>query len=85
MITSDHSPERPNLKELANRFEYHPPLTENRRNAHETVREACWGLAHDLALTLPEGREKSLAITNLEQAMFWANAALARTPDTGGA
>jgi hypothetical protein len=26
----------------------------------------------------PESREKSLAITNLEQAVMWANAAIAR-------
>jgi len=29
---------------------------------------------------VPDGREMSLAITNLEQVMFWANAALARQP-----
>jgi hypothetical protein len=27
---------------------------------------------------VPEGREKALALTNLEQVMFWANAAIAR-------
>lgn len=29
---------------------------------------------------LPEGRETALAFTNLEQVMFWANAAMARQP-----
>lgn len=42
------------------------------------VREQCRMLAHDLNDWLPEGREKALAITNLEQVMFWANAAIAR-------
>lgn len=30
----------------------------------------------------PDGREKSLAITNLEMAKFWASAAVARNPET---
>lgn len=67
-------------RDLDNRFEYHPPLTEQRRRDHETVREYCRTLAESLNRILPEGREKSLAITHLEETMFWANAALARTP-----
>ncbi|MGH3375967.1 MAG: DUF7681 family protein [Actinoallomurus sp.] len=39
-------------------------------------------MADALNEVLPEGREKSLAITNLEQAMFWANAAVARQEET---
>lgn len=30
----------------------------------------------------PDGREKSLVLTNLEQAKFWASAAVARNPET---
>lgn len=69
------------VKDLEHRFEYHPPLTEERVNDHRTVRELCFNTAEQLNAFLPEGREKSLVITKLEEAMFWANAALARTPD----
>lgn len=66
------------LEELANRFDFHPATTPQRQAAHQSVREDCHELAVALNDVLPEGREKSLAITNLEQVMFWANAALAR-------
>lgn len=69
--------------DLDNRFSYHAPATVERRQAHDTVRGGCLALAQTLDGLLPEGREKSLAITNLEQVMFWGNAALARTPDEG--
>ncbi|HEY2763390.1 MAG TPA: hypothetical protein VGJ13_05170 [Pseudonocardiaceae bacterium] len=72
------------IPDLDNRFSYHAPLTEGRRHAHETVRQECRDLAGLLDGLLPDGREKSTAITNLEQVMFWANAALARQPDAGG-
>jgi len=39
----------------------------------------CRNAAEELVdLTGPSTREQSLAITHLEEAMFWANAALAR-------
>jgi hypothetical protein len=64
--------------DLRNRFSYHPATTAPVGNAHEKVRGLCLTLAFRLDDLLPEGREKSLAITNLEQTMMWANAAIAR-------
>lgn len=65
-------------EDIANRFEYHAPTTEEKRNNHTSIREACRTAADCVNATCPEGREKSLAVTHLEEAMFWANAALAR-------
>lgn len=70
------------VENLAHRFNYHPPKTGTRVSQHETVRAMCLDVAQSMDETLPDGREKSLAITKIEEAMFWANAALARSPDT---
>ena len=64
--------------DINNRFEFHPAITDARRFAHEDVRAACTMLGHQIDRLAPPGREKALALTNLEQAMFWANAAIAR-------
>lgn len=68
------------LAELGNRFNYHPATTPERQEAHEQVRRCVMGAAAKLDTLMPEGREASLAITKLEEAMFWANAAIARQP-----
>lgn len=64
-------------QELANRFIHHPP-TGTKPERHEAIR----GEAYRLALVINEfcddSREKRLAITKLEEAMFWSNAAIAR-------
>jgi hypothetical protein len=67
--------------DLAWRFEYHPPTTEAEREAHQEVRNQLLELAQDLEALLPDGREKALTITKLEEAMFWANAAIARAKE----
>lgn len=65
--------------DIDNRFDFHPATTAEKRGEHGSIREACKALAHTINASVPPGREKSLAITQLEQAMFWANAAIART------
>jgi len=69
------------IDEINHRFGYHPPLSRTRVDDHEEVRALCADVASDFDERLPDGREKSTAITKLEEAMFWANAALARAPD----
>jgi hypothetical protein len=64
--------------DITHRFAFHPATTEEKKAAHGSVRSACESLAHFVNEKCPDGREKSLAITKLEEVMFWANAALAR-------
>lgn len=63
---------------LDHRFEYHPPTTDAAIAAHEFVRSSLQAEAHALDNILPDGREKALVFTALEEAMMWANAAIAR-------
>lgn len=67
-----------NTEDINNRFAFHAATTEEKRGAHTSVRQQCRQLADFLNDKLPEGREKSLAVTHLEEVMFWGNAALAR-------
>lgn len=69
-------------EELDRRFDFHPADTEDRQSAHMNVRTRCKSLARRIDELCPDGREKSLAITALEEAMMWANAAIARPPTT---
>lgn len=65
--------------ELARRFNYHQPNTQEKIDRHQCVRKACLVAADEIVeVTGPPTREQSLAITKLEEAMFWANAAIAR-------
>jgi hypothetical protein len=66
------------VNDIQNRFEFHPATTEEKRNAHTSIRELCKQLALAINEKVPDGREKSTAVTKLEEAMMWANAALAR-------
>lgn len=65
-------------KDIEHRFAFHAATTDEKRDAHTSVRQNCRRLADFLNENLPDGREKSLAITHLEEVMFWGNAALAR-------
>jgi hypothetical protein len=64
--------------ELKNRFTYHKPPDPGRVAAHVHIRESGLELAEFIDNVVPDGREKSLSITKIEEAVFWANAGLAR-------
>lgn len=63
--------------ELENRFGFHP-ATEETRQHHQFIRNSFIDFTDDLLNVLPDGREKSLVLTALEEASMWANAAVAR-------
>lgn len=65
--------------ELAHRFKYHAP-DDVKKARHEKIRSHLGLIADVLNEELPDGREKSTAITKLEETMFWSNAAIARNP-----
>lgn len=64
-------------EELDARFEYHPPKGFQPAR-YNLIRCAAKEFAEKVDTLCPEGREKSLALTNIEQAVMWANAAIAR-------
>lgn len=66
-----------NMDDLTNRFRYHRP-DEAKAGKHTLIREKCFELACELNSLIPDGREKSLAMTHLEDVMFWSNAGIAR-------
>ena len=66
-----------NNQELENRFTYHA-LKEGQPEKYEELRGEARKLARLFRSHCPESRELSLAYTKLEEAVFWANAAIAR-------
>jgi hypothetical protein len=63
---------------IANNHAFHPAKTEDVKELHEFIRGITGEVAQVFDEKLPAGREKALALTKLEEAMFWANAAVAR-------
>jgi len=63
--------------DLENRFTYHAPK-EGQPGKYVAIRDKAKLFAVMICDLCPESRERSLAITNLEQAVFWANASIAR-------
>lgn len=67
--------------EIRDRFQYHPPSSEG-VEAHAGLTEWFVSLGGFIEKVCPDGREKSLVMTKLEEAKMWASAAVARNPDT---
>lgn len=58
-------------------FSYHPPKN-GQSERYQEIRDTVKSVACLVDRLCPNSREKSLAMTHLEEAVFWANAAIAR-------
>ncbi len=62
---------------MNNNFVYHPPK-EGQQERYVSLRDKARELGIHIEENTPPSREQSLAMTHLEDAIFWANAAIAR-------
>lgn len=65
------------IDDIEKRFTYHPPRGDQAER-YEEIRLLAKGLAYHIVERCPDSRERSLALTKLEEAVMWANAAIAR-------
>lgn len=63
--------------DIENNFCYHDP-NGNQKARCEQIRKCGKTFAISIDLLCPDSREKSLAMTKLEECVMWANAAIAR-------
>ncbi len=73
---------------IENAFTFHPPKPEREvspgvvkiadETAYASIRLLGKGLAYEIEAMCPESRERSLAMTKLEESVMWANASIAR-------
>lgn len=64
--------------DIDHRFAFHAASTQEKRDEHSSARAVLRTAALRIDALCPDGREKALAITKLEEAMMWANAGIAR-------
>ena len=65
------------VSQIEKAFAYHE-LDDDGREVCASVRSKARSLAHYINKTVPDSREKSLAMTKLEECVMWANAGIAR-------
>jgi hypothetical protein len=64
-------------KRIERDFNYHAPSAKAVTDM-QALRDSARLLAHQINFLVPDGREKSNALTNLEEVVMWANAGIAR-------
>lgn len=64
-------------KQIENNFIYHAPK-EDQPQRYTNIRNKAREFALLIDELCPDSREKSLAMTKLEECMMWANASIAR-------
>jgi hypothetical protein len=77
MSKGPYTPDPQTLAQIDAAFKYHPPK-EGQPERYAEIRAEARLLALRLVKLCPPGRERSLALTKLEEAVMWANAAIAR-------
>ena len=60
------------LREIAARFAHHE-MTDEEKTHSNKIREDAMNLADIIDIYCPESREKSLALTKLEECIMWVN------------
>ena len=65
---------------IENNFTYHAPKP-GQPEKYQALREKAKELAYLFTELVPKSREQSVALTELETAVFWANAGIARNPN----
>ena len=65
------------LRDIEKRFTYHPPKGDQAQR-YEQIRVEARSMAVYITDLCPNSREKSLALTKLEECIFWSNASIAR-------
>jgi len=65
------------MRQIEHNFKYHPPR-EGQQKIYEEMRHEAKDFALFVELNCPDSREKSIALTKIEEAVMWANAAIAR-------
>lgn len=63
--------------DIENRFTYHAPKP-GQPEVYAKIRDKCKETAYLFMALCPDSRERSSALTKLEEAVFWANASIAR-------
>jgi hypothetical protein len=66
-----------NAEEMTKRFTYHSPKGDQPER-YAKIRAAAKAYAEVIDELCPDSREKSVAFTQAEDSVFWANAAIAR-------
>jgi hypothetical protein len=64
-------------EDIENRFTYHAPK-DGQPIIFSIIRSMAKELANKIDDEVPDGREKSIAITKLEEVVMWANSGIAR-------
>jgi len=72
-----YTPDEDMKKRIQRNFTYHPPKNDQ-ADRYERIRATAGELARLLVTSCPQSRELSLALTDLENAVMWANASIAR-------